>query len=209
MLVDGVGDMSDTAIVTHEQGSRFALRNWRLRSKHTAVVMVPLVTALVLGYLRVSTEMDDAGEANRATIQVDLSAAVADLVHEIQAERYLVVGWVASGKTGDSTAVMTQIERVDGKVAGIRAASGSIADLDEAVQDLYTNVLSELSGLDGVRAYTEQSDYPASSTELVYERVIAALLRLSREVTRVSDDRVISQQAATFAAAASAKEQLA
>jgi len=173
------------------------------------VLLVPVVTALVLGYLRVGTELNKADEFSRAASQVELSAKVSALVHEIQLERDLVVGRVASGRAGDRNPVTAQIDVADAKLTALRAASSSIASLDQAVRDLYTKVIARLDTLDSVRRLSEQTLLPASDTLSVYEDVVSALLQLDREIIRVSDNRTISQQADTFDAIARAKEQAA
>lgn len=197
------------ANTTPDPGSRLALRNWRLRSKQTAVLLVPVVTALVLGYLRVSTELNKADEFSRAATQVDLSAKVSGLVHEIQLERALVVGRIASARTSDRAAVLSQVESTDGKVNELRATAASITNLDQAVRDLFTKSVARLDTLDTIRRLSEQTLLPAPDAISVYEDVISALLQLDREIIRVSDNRAISEQADTFDAIARAKEQAA
>jgi signal transduction histidine kinase len=190
-------------------GNRLALRNWRLRSKQTVVLLVPVITALVLGYLRVSTELNKADEFSRAATQVELSAKVSALVHEIQLERDLVVGRIASGRSGDRSPVAAQIEASDDKLTDLRAASGSITNLDAAVRDVYARVVARLDTLDSVRRLAEQTLLPAPDALTVYEDVVSVLLQLDREIIRASDDRVVSQQADTFDAITRAKEQAA
>jgi signal transduction histidine kinase len=194
--------------VRSEGGSRLALRNWRLRSKQVVILLVPTITALVLGYLRVSTELDKADEFSRAVTQVDLSAKVSEAIHEIQLERDLVVGRIASGRQGDRGPVAAQIDAADNKIVRLRQAGGSITDLDEAVRELYTKTMARLDTLDTIRRFAEQTLFPASDALAVYGTVISGLLQLDREIVRVSDNRTISQQANTFDAITRAKEQL-
>jgi len=198
-----------TARARQERSSRFALRNWKLRSKQTVVLVVPLVTALILGSLRVATELGDAEEFSRTVTQVDLSTSVAELIDEIQVERDLVAGRTASGKVLDPQPVAAQTAKVDEKVTELRGAADSVEDLDQAVQSLYGRVLSELGTLDAIRDLTNTTSYPASDAVNVYQRVVASLLQLSGEITKVTDDRSISQRAETAFAISRAKEQAA
>jgi signal transduction histidine kinase len=173
------------------------------------VLLVPVVTALVLGGLRVNTELTKADEFSRAATQVDLSAKVSELVHEIQLERALVVGRIASSRTSDRAPVLAQLDSTDNKVTELRAAAASINNLDPAVRDLFTKSVARLDTLDTIRRLSEQTLLPAPDAISVYEDVISALLQLDREMIRVSDNRELSQQADTFDAIARAKEQAA
>jgi signal transduction histidine kinase len=198
-----------TGPATERRANRYRLRNWPLRSKQIIVLLVPTLTAALLGYLRISTELAKADEFGRTVSQVDLSATITQLVHDLQGERDLVVGRVASGRTSSLDGVTAQINNVDRGVEALRQASDSIGELDSAVRDRYTKVVAGLDTLGAVRAAAEQTFYPASDTLFIYENVVGSLLGLNREITRVSDDRTISEQAARFDAIANAKEQVA
>jgi signal transduction histidine kinase len=191
------------------RSSPYRLRNWPLRSKQIIVLLVPTLTALFLGYLRIGTELDKANEFSRTVSQVDLSATITEVVHELQGERDLVVGRVASGKADDRSAVTAQIDRVDGAITKLRGKSATIAGLDEAVRTRYDKVVAGLDTLTAVRTLAEQTKYPAGDILFTYEAVNGSLLQLGREVTRVSNERTITEQAARFDAIANAKEQMA
>jgi signal transduction histidine kinase len=190
------------------QNNRFSLRNWRLRYKQLVILLVPILTVLVLGLLRIATELANVDEYSRTVTQVDLSAKVSALIHDIQLERDLVVGSRAAG-TPPTPAVADQIRRVDAGVNRLAGAEPDIADLDQGVKDLYGKAIYGLGTLDSVRAFATSSAYPAMDTLAVYERIVGTLLQLGREVTRVSDTRAISQQANAYDAVARAKEHLA
>jgi signal transduction histidine kinase len=196
-----------TGPATERRANRYRLRNWPLRSKQIVVILVPTLTAVLLGYLRISTELAKADEFGRTVSQVNLSATITQLVHDLQGERDLVVGRVASGRTGDVDDVTAQISNVDRDVEALGQAS--IDDLDGAVRDRYTKVVAGLDTLRAVRSAAERTLYPASDTLFIYENVVGSLLGLNREITRVSDDRTISEQAARIDAIAGAKEQVA
>ncbi|TCO60722.1 nitrate- and nitrite sensing domain-containing protein [Actinocrispum wychmicini] len=198
-----------TPLGAGRRNSRYRLRNWPLRSKQLVVILVPTLTALLLGYLRISTEVDKADEFSRTVSQVDLSATVAEVVHELQGERDLVVGRVASGKADDRSAVTAQINRVDSAVTDLRGQAGSITDLDQAVRTRYDKVVAGLDALVAVRTLAEQTKYPAGDILFAYQGVIGDLLQLAGEITRVSNERTITEQAARFDAIANAKEQMA
>ena len=191
--------------------SRFRLRNWPLRRKQIVVILVPTLTALFLGYLRISSELAKADEFSRTVAQVELSSTISAAVHELQAERDLVVGQVASNGAGDRAQVTAQVNRVENALNKFREEPASFSELDGAVQAQYRKVKVGLGTLDAIRALadTDKSKYPAGDIQFSYDNVIGSLLQLSGEITRVSDNRTISEQAARFDALTSAKEQMA
>src|SRR5882757_2443049 len=60
-------------------GGRWRLRNWRLRTKVAAVLLVPTLAALVLGGLRVQTEIDNANNFHRTVAQVDAAKQITEV----------------------------------------------------------------------------------------------------------------------------------
>ena len=188
------------------KSGRLALRNWRVRNKLIVVLLVPSITAIVLGYLRIDSELKQASEFGRASTTVVLSQKTADLVHEIQGERDQQVGWIAAGKPADRSAVDKQIEVVEAKRKVLQEQEGSLGKLDEAVQQLYTRVVDDLPTLEAVRASAKSTLYPAGDTIKVYQSIIDTLLQLEREVTKVSSDRGLSSRSNTIDAIARTKE---
>ncbi|MGH3920307.1 MAG: hypothetical protein ACRDSG_14925, partial [Pseudonocardiaceae bacterium] len=68
-------------------GGRWRLRDWRLRTKLTAVLLVPLVLAGVLGVLRVTDLVGEANDFAAVARQVGLAQQVGLAVHDLQGER--------------------------------------------------------------------------------------------------------------------------
>src|SRR5437764_8754280 len=63
-------------------GGRWRLRNWRLRTKVGAVLLVPTLAALVLGGLRVQTEIENANNFHRTVAQVDAAKQITEVIHQ-------------------------------------------------------------------------------------------------------------------------------
>ena len=58
--------------------SRWALRNWPVRGKVLAIVLVPLVLACVFGGFRIHASATEAAELRRAAERADMVPAVVD-----------------------------------------------------------------------------------------------------------------------------------
>src|SRR4030081_3910950 len=57
-------------------GSFFGLRNWKLRSKLVAILIIPTLTALVLGGLLVADQLQQAAQFRQTADQVNFAIKV-------------------------------------------------------------------------------------------------------------------------------------
>src|SRR5262249_39873284 len=92
-------------------GGRRRLRNWRRRTKVGAVLLVPTIAALVLGGLRVQTEIDNANNFHRTVAQVDVAKQITEVVHQLQRERVLMVTGSAANSSAAGSPLATQLDR--------------------------------------------------------------------------------------------------
>jgi outer membrane murein-binding lipoprotein Lpp len=104
------------------RGCWWRVRDWRLRTKLTAVLLVPLLLAGVLGTLRVTELVRRAQEFAALARQVELAQQVGAVVHELQAERQRVAAVLASAGRLDRTMLQPQFQRVDAAASALRAA---------------------------------------------------------------------------------------
>jgi signal transduction histidine kinase len=187
-------------------GSRLRMRNWRLRTKVIAVIIVPTLTALVLGGLRAKVDLDRASEYRQTVDQVDLARNVTSVVHELQKERTLAVARVAGGSQGSRTELDTQINLVD---QAVRAAQSAAADLDtddSAAKTRYNIGLQRLSALGSIRRTVEQSAYPDSALFSAYSAVLDAVVRLGREINTAVTDRNLLRESSVIQSLSESKE---
>ncbi|TDQ04563.1 nitrate- and nitrite sensing domain-containing protein [Labedaea rhizosphaerae] len=195
------------------------LRNWRVRTKMAVVLLVPAILAIVLGGLRVQTEVQRANDYNRAVTQVELTQVTAELADKLQGERDQEVGFVAGGGRADKSPVNNQVAQTSNAILALQAERSKIGDLDPAVQRLYDAVVARL-GTPATAGHPEvpgaltsfreaaTTQYPAGDLIRQYNLVIAEVLQLGREITRVSDDRGVTEKADVIDAIGRAKEQM-
>ncbi len=176
------------------RGGRWRLRDWRLRTKLTAVLLVPLVLAGVLGVLRVSDLVRKAHDFAALARQVGLAQQLGLVVDGLQAERHGVVTVLAAHRAADPAVRQAQVRRVDSAVAMLRTADFR-ADAFPASASAqwgraHQAALSRLSGLAALRQATLRADAAPDNTTLgdatardavtAYSDLIAALLDLDR-----------------------------
>jgi signal transduction histidine kinase len=190
-------------------GSRLRMRNWRLRTKVIAVIVVPTLTALILGGLRAQVDLDRAAEFRQTVSQVDLARNVTSVVHELQKERTLAVARVASGGEGPRTELDTQVNLVDQAVSSAQQAAASLDTSDEAAKNRYNIGLQRLSALQSIRRTIDQSAYPDAAVFGSYSAVLDAVVRLGREINTAVTDRNLLRESSVIQSLSESKESVA
>ncbi|MFF0573428.1 sensor histidine kinase [Streptosporangium saharense] len=193
-----------------ENGSRFAFRNWRVRSRLIVLIVIPTTAAIVLGGLRVVASVNNAAEYEQVRVTAELSADLSGLVHGLQLERDLAARFVAQGRLrGSRTKLDDQYGAVDKSVAVVRerlrtAAAGDFASRER--EDI-AQMSTRLDELANVRKAVVSSALPAQPVIQAYSQTIGDFLVLHEKIVQVDADQSLSSSAAAFAALARAKEQ--
>lgn len=193
---------------TETAGSRWRLRNWPLRSKLAAVLIIPLVTALVFGGLRAVDEVNRADDFQRTVDQVDVAAHVTNVVQALQAERTLAVARIAGG-VGDRAALDAQIGETDAAIRDLRAATEQLDLPSPEAEQRYEGGLDRLGALGPLRESISNSAYPDLFAYITYTSVLDALVQLGREVNTAVTDRELLRRGTTLQALSEAKEYIA
>jgi signal transduction histidine kinase len=192
----------DGAAPPHRRSGGWRLRDWRLRTKLTAVLLVPLVLAGVLGGLRVSDLMRQANDLAVVVRQVGFAQQVGLAVHDLQGERHLAAVALATDRPADRAALQAQYQRVDAAVTILR--TGDFGSDTLAPTAAYQAALGRLSGLAAVRQTSDERNVATA-----YSSLIAPLLDLDRRVLDGIDGTrdPLARQAGGLKALAVAKEQ--
>ncbi len=187
-------------------GSLLRMRNWRLRTKVIAVIVVPTLTALALGGLRAANDLDRAAQFRQTVNQVDLARNVTRVVHELQKERDLAVAWVAGGRDGSRTGLDAQIGLVDKAVTAAQELANGLDTDDESAKERYNIGLQRLSALSAIRDTTAGTEYPDAAVFNAYSRVLDAVVRLGREINTAVTDRDLLREGTVIQSLSEAKE---
>ncbi|GAA4005922.1 nitrate- and nitrite sensing domain-containing protein [Allokutzneria multivorans] len=189
--------------------ARWRLRNWRLRNRLAVVLLVPTLTALVLGTLRVQDELARADDFQRTVAQVDVARKVTTVIHEIQKERTLVVGRVAAGRSTDRKPMVDQFETVNVAVNELNRAMESLEYDDAASEERYKRGIQRLSALNPLRLVADTTSYADIAVHAVYSSILDALVQLGREVSASVSEHALSRAATAIQALTQAKERVA
>ncbi|MGH3931008.1 MAG: nitrate- and nitrite sensing domain-containing protein, partial [Pseudonocardiaceae bacterium] len=130
--VPGVAVLGGDLSQLRRRGRWWRMRDWRVGTKLTAVLLVPLLLAGVLGALRVADSLREASQLRAAARQVALAQLVGVAVHDLQRERQLVLAELISPGAVDGATLPSQIQRVDAGITALRSGASGSADLGPA-----------------------------------------------------------------------------
>ncbi len=196
----------------HSAGSSFALRNWRVRTRLIALILIPTVVAVLLGAFRVTSSISSAAQYERVRTVAQFISTVGTLIHDLQLERDEATRYAALGRPQGSALaeIRKQHEVVDKDVAQMRAQAAdvreSLGDIGKTTLDRALSRLTKQS-LDGLRqnAVGTNTQLPPLPTMQSYVLVIQDLLALYPEITQGTVNEELS--ASTSAVGALAREQ--
>jgi signal transduction histidine kinase len=190
-------------------GGRWRLRNWRLRTKVGAVLLVPTFAALVLGGLRVQTEIDNANNFHRTVAQVDVAKQLTEVVHQLQRERELMVVGAGSASSAAGSPLAVQLDRTNNAITDLRSAVAGLNLPDAGSMDRYTRAVDGLSTLTTLRVLAQRGVYPDSALFTEYTSVIDSLVQVGREVSAAAGSQDLSRASTAAQTLGQAKEQIA
>lgn len=189
-------------------GSAFRLRNWRVRARLVALILVPTVAALLLGGLSVVTSIGTAAGYQRVNELAQLVDKVAGLTYELQSERDRAAWNAAVGRPAQGTAaVLALVDLADKSAAQVRALATSLrSGLGGRTEDELENLIGRLDSLEPLRKQAIQGTLLPNAVIVQYSLVIDDLLTLQEELAKGTEDDELSDRSVTLTALANARE---
>ncbi|MFB9428133.1 sensor histidine kinase [Streptoalloteichus tenebrarius] len=192
---------------------RWRLRNWHLRTKMIAVLLVPTITALVLGVIHVNQDIDGADQFSKYVKHVELAEKAAELVQELQRERTLVATYAARRNANqapkDRPQMEAQISRVDAALANVSKVAVTLDETHSAVKEPFQRAMDRLGTLKALRQAAVNTNYPDSAVITRYTDIIDGLLQANHAAANATSGTAIAQVARAADAIGRAKEQVA
>ncbi|MGH3321710.1 MAG: nitrate- and nitrite sensing domain-containing protein, partial [Streptosporangiaceae bacterium] len=190
-------------------GNSFALRNWHVRTRLIAVIMIPVIAAGILGGLRIASSWNGTATYGRVEHLARLGSGVVRVVHGLQTERALVAGYIASGRKGDTHAISAQRAEVRERVKAVRTQAEEIdSSYSPLVRDKVRAAESRLNDLSAIRHATLKTKLPTLAAITAYSSVISDLLTLNVEIAEGSGNSGLAEQVRALDAISRAKEQV-
>jgi len=172
------------------------------------VLLVPTLAALVLGGLRVQTEIDNANNFHRTVAQVDAAKQITEVIHQLQRERVLMVTGAAAASSAAGSPLATQLDRSNTAISELRSAVARLNLPDAGAMDRYNRAVDGLSTLTALRLLAQRGVYPDSALFTEYTSVIDTLVQVGREVTAAATTQELSRASTAAQTLDQAKEQI-
>jgi signal transduction histidine kinase len=226
----GLGDAAaaDSALVPQvgppaaaQNPGRFALKNWRVRSRLLLLVLLPTLAALILGGFSVVASARSALAYQRVEQFSRLGGGITSLVQALQAEREDTIRYITMGPSGGGRgapaataapqlAVLTQDrEATDRLAARVRSGAATIGSSYPAVaQKEAKGAITAISGLAALRNAAVRTQLPSLAVIQEYAATITQLLALEDEIATGSNDAVLADNARVVGLISATKEQV-
>ena len=191
------------------RGRSLGLRNWRVRSKLVAVLVIPAVAFLVLASFGIRSSVRNAQAFDQGNRLAGLGRQVTALVHELQAERDLSAGVIASRseRRDLDNALAAQQQRVDQTSSAYRAAEAPLySDLGTRLQGRFDAVRAGLDELPGLREAVGSASLTERATFQEYSQMVGVLLDVDAEIAEPGGDQDLAQGVGAVNGLSRAKE---
>ncbi len=191
------------------------LRNWRVRWRVLALVLVPTVAALTLGALRVQAASDTAATASRTAQLGALGSAITALAESVEDERDLTAGYIAARQGGQAKLTANvfgqlthQYAVTTADIAAVRTLAGHInPSYPAAAQADLNSALSSLAALPELHALAN-SQITTLPEIGHYSSVVAPLLAFDHDIAAGSPSAPLAQTVTSIEALAQAEEEI-
>jgi Nitrate and nitrite sensing/HAMP domain len=198
-----------------DPGRLLRLRNWRVRSKLIAVLVIPAVAFLVLASFGIGASLAYVRALDRAERLAEFGRQVTALVHEVQAERDLTAGYMEVRARGIDTndardvvqGLTAQQSLVDQRVAAYREAEASLYDtLGRRQQARFDAARAGLEDLAGLREAVASASLTGPSIIDEYSQLVGRLLDVNLEIAQPGGDEEFAQHVRAFNGLSRTKE---
>ncbi|MER6942611.1 nitrate- and nitrite sensing domain-containing protein [Nonomuraea sp. NPDC000554] len=185
--------------------SRYSLRNWRVRWRLTALILVPTVVGVALGGARVLASVQSIGAYDRTSAAAAEAGRLRDLVQAIGLERD-TGGWMGASSAMRKKLGAVYNERKAAVDRLVKTVLDDMAAMDESYGERVLEAIKRArSDLTVVLPRVRKEGQKDPSR---YDSPVDSLLRVHDELSLLSDDPQIIGQFRAMGALARAKEQV-
>ncbi|MEV6106546.1 nitrate- and nitrite sensing domain-containing protein [Streptomyces sp. NPDC051940] len=197
-----------------KQGSRMALRNWRISTRLVSLLALPVVAATTLGALRIESSWKDMQRQEDMKLLTEMTEQATNLAKQIQSERDKSAGAIIEEGPKDSE-VQYLRETTAGYVERFNNATRKIESSDtgslRGVRSSLLRISSKLQQLDAIREKAfigDNGDKGANALQSVqaYSEVIDSLIDLSNDMAAATNNSDMIEATRALAIFSSAKE---
>ncbi|GLU46201.1 sensor histidine kinase [Nocardiopsis ansamitocini] len=178
----------------------WAPRNWRVRSRLVALIVIPTAAALLLGGLRISENVLVTLTHERIESMADLGADVVTLANELGTERLLTAAYIADNpnpQQRDATrlaALEEQQQVVNQAVNTLKNGTNELGDPgSELARSRLEAMLNNLDGLDALRSEVTGTRVTMLPAVTKYRQIVSSLSSFNETIANETDDTALRE----------------
>lgn len=185
------------------------LADIRISTKISIASLVSLTGLALFAGLAVFNAWFEAGAARAVLSATDLAESASLAIHELQKERGMSSGFVASKGQQFSAELPPQRQASDARIRSFQdaVATFKISAVDGAVATALDGASAELQKIDPLRKSVSGFSLQAGEAAAAYTRIIATLLSVAESIGQLSRDAGIIQSVSIYTAGIRGKEQ--
>ena len=169
-------------------GSRFAPRNWRVATKLYAIVVIPVVVALLFGGVRIWDSYQDWHRANEAQRIAELARAATAYAQALTNERDISARPLLEGDTENSR--ISEVRRVTDEARDAFYQAAARAPQTESLDRRMAAVSQVEPQLEPLRRRAFTEELPGAQTEEGYVNLVRPLLTFANELNVGGENQV-------------------
>ncbi|MDH2430078.1 nitrate- and nitrite sensing domain-containing protein [Sphaerisporangium sp. TRM90804] len=195
---------------TPKSGSWLRLRNWRVRSRLIALIIIPTIVGVILGAVQLTDAVATSNAYRRLTEVAQLVEKIDVLIHEVDKERDLTAWYIAEGRRqARFKRVRAQQDAVDQAREPVLADVSSLDDSHTArVRSEAEQIRRWLEGLPGLRTRIADPTVPSRAALGMYSALITVLQSMQAELGTAGDDQRLLGDSIALGALSRAKEEV-
>jgi len=182
--------------------SPLVLRNWRVRWRVLALVIVPTIAAIVLGGIRVEAARSTAANFARINQVATLGRDFTTLTESVEDERDLTAGLLASQQAGEKATLLGKLHKQYDVTNAALAASKELAEQvstagsgnPPATRADVTSALQNLQAdLPDLRQFVNSEIDPLAMTNAYTQQLVSPLLAVDNDIASGSPNPQLAQ----------------
>ncbi|RZS34247.1 signal transduction histidine kinase [Herbihabitans rhizosphaerae] len=173
-------------------------QDWNLSTKFLAVILVPLLFAIVLGVLEIAQQTERSSSYENIDRGVAANAELRTLTTNLQNERHESAVALASGKVAEAAGFTRVRQAVDGSWTALQKAAGRVTFAHPITSSAYNDVRTGVGSIGAVREQVNTSQIDATAAIARYGTMIRALLQFDRALGTEISDPALANEAASL-----------
>ncbi|MGW3046029.1 nitrate- and nitrite sensing domain-containing protein [Kitasatospora sp. NPDC001159] len=171
--------------------SRFAMRNWRIRTRLIALLMLPVLVSLVLGGLRIQTSMENSQQLAQMANLADLAKKATNLADALQTERDISAGYITNRPNDPlDDEIVTARKSTDDLSHTFTASSDKFENLElSGGKALLFQIRKDLNSIADARNTPYQNNQNIQATITAYDVIIRDLLSITQDIALASNNK--------------------